>query len=109
MLLNKVGYDPVDDDSDSGYRRPPREPKAINDYFHVLGEIEDEGDFAAEEMAVLLADPASFFSALCPACKEPHSKHASWTLKQGVRTVAVYGLGQKRAVIATCISNSFLP
>lgn len=62
MILNNQGYDPIDDCSDSGYRRPPRDGKCINDYFYELGKIEDGGEFAAAEMMRMLDSPIAFFS-----------------------------------------------
>jgi hypothetical protein len=61
MPLNKIGYDPVDDDSDSGYRRPPHDAACVCDYFHELAGVEDDGKFVVEEMEELLNNPTAFF------------------------------------------------
>jgi hypothetical protein len=60
-LFNKKGYIPFDGSSDTGYRRPPRDPASVCDYFGVLNYLEDEGKFSHSEMAALLEDPAKFF------------------------------------------------
>jgi len=61
-ILNTRGYDLVDDSSRSGFRRPPRDPACVCDYFAALGYIEDGGSFSHKEMAVLLNHPSEFFS-----------------------------------------------
>ncbi len=61
MLLNKLNYDPIDDDSDTGYRRPPHDAASVCDYFHALAELEDDGNFAVTEMEDLLNNPTEFF------------------------------------------------
>lgn len=63
IMLNKLGYDPIDDDSDTGYRRPPHDAASVCDYFGALGYVEDGGRFVVEEMEILLNDPAAFFGA----------------------------------------------
>jgi len=60
-LLNKLDYDPFDDSSDSGYRRPPQDAACVCDYFAVLGMIEDKGEFAHKEMKEMLDTPKKFF------------------------------------------------
>jgi hypothetical protein len=57
-----VGYDPVDDASAAGYRRPPRVVGCVLDYFAELGKIDDGGTFAVSEMKAMLDDPSTFFT-----------------------------------------------
>lgn len=61
-LLNTLGYNPFDPNSGSGYRRPPRDPAAVCDYFAALGYIEDEGAFSHREMREMLDHPSRFFA-----------------------------------------------
>ena len=67
LLLNKRNYDPIDDDSETGYRRPPEDPACVCDYFCALSYVEDSGKFAVAEMTVLMTDACAFFA------KEPAS------------------------------------
>jgi hypothetical protein len=60
-LTNKKTYDPFDDDSGSGFRRPPNDPACVCDYFTALAMIEDDGAFMHAEMAVMLQSPKEFF------------------------------------------------
>lgn len=57
----KHNYNPIDDKSKTGYRRPPKVAGCVLDYFAALGEIEDGGKFAHEEMKALLKSPSQFF------------------------------------------------
>ena len=59
-MLNTLGYIPIDDGREGGYRRPPRDAACIVDYFHVLNYVEDDGEFAVFEMQALMDDPDSF-------------------------------------------------
>jgi hypothetical protein len=61
MLLNKKKYEPVDDDSPTGYKRPTKDPASVCDYFHALAFLEDGGKFATKEMKKMLSDPEKFF------------------------------------------------
>lgn len=60
-ILNKRGYDPIDDYSDSGYRRPPRDAACVGDYLAALMGIEDGGKFLHEEIEEMLEYPNDFF------------------------------------------------
>lgn len=60
-MLNQIGYNPVDDDSPTGFCRPPRDPQCCADYFSALGYVEDDGAFLIQEWQTLLVDPDSFF------------------------------------------------
>jgi hypothetical protein len=62
MMLNKVGYNPVDDRSRTGYTRPPKNAECILDYFHALGFLEDGGAFAISEMSAMLRPGDAFFA-----------------------------------------------
>lgn len=57
-------YEPEDTASATGYRRPPRAAGCVLDYFHALGFLEDDGDFATSEMECLINRPEEFFG--CP-------------------------------------------
>lgn len=61
-ILNKKGYNPFDNTSESGYYRPPRDPACICDYFAALGLIEDEGEFSHKEMQEMIDHPDTFFN-----------------------------------------------
>lgn len=63
ILLNGVGYNPQDDDSDTDYKRPPRDAACVLDYFCALSFVENDGQFATDEMYAMLADPTAFFGA----------------------------------------------
>jgi addiction module HigA family antidote len=54
-------YDPIDDDSDSGYRRPSRDPRELIDYLFAIGACEDGGNFIRAEVKALLDAPDTFF------------------------------------------------
>jgi hypothetical protein len=54
-------YEPMDDASESGFRRPPRVAGCVLDYFAALGLIEDDGEFAHKEMYLMLDFPQLFF------------------------------------------------
>jgi hypothetical protein len=55
-------YDPSDDHSASGFRRPPRAAGCVLDYFFALSFLGDGGHFATSEMKAMLDDPATFFA-----------------------------------------------
>jgi len=59
--LNKCGYNPMDDYSDSGFRRPPMDIPCICDYFARLMLLEDGGVFLHKEMGEMLNSPSTFF------------------------------------------------
>lgn len=60
-ILNKLGYDPIDDSAVTGYRRPPRDAACVCDYFATLMLIEDDGQFLHSEMRTMLEKPMVFF------------------------------------------------
>jgi hypothetical protein len=57
----KANYRPVDDQTRTGYRRPPQIAGCVLDYFAELAKIEDGGKFAHQEMATMLDYPEVFF------------------------------------------------
>jgi hypothetical protein len=60
-IFNELDYNPYDESSDTGYKRPPRDPACVCDYFAALGQLDDEGRFAHCEMQTLLDHPSDFF------------------------------------------------
>jgi hypothetical protein len=62
ILLNKVGYDPIDDSPTStiGFRRPTRDPASVLDYFDAIRFV-DLGEFAVCEAEEMFSFPGLFF------------------------------------------------
>lgn len=76
-LMNDRNYDPLDDASATGYRRPPRDPTCICDYFAALGGSEDDGMLLHAEMQALLDWPDEFFAPQPPATDPPQDDGAA--------------------------------
>ncbi len=58
----KRDYEPRDAESATGFRRPPKVPGCVLDYFAALAYMEDGGKFAHDEMRALLLTPEQFFA-----------------------------------------------
>lgn len=62
-LLNKKGYNPYNEESETGYLRPPKDAACVGDYFAALRTAEDGGGFLHAEVQTLMDDPEKFFEA----------------------------------------------
>lgn len=59
-----IGYDPISDSSDTGFKRPPSVAGCLLDYFKAIGGVEDGGEFAHSEANDLIENPGEFFQDL---------------------------------------------
>lgn len=58
-----LGYDPYDDNSETGYRRPPRLAGCLTDYFMVIqNDCTLDNPFPHREFEAMLSDPDAFFT-----------------------------------------------
>ena len=55
-----LGYDPLDDQSMTGFRRPPRDAACVVDY--VLAIRKSDAAFLIGEMRSMIEDPDEFFN-----------------------------------------------
>jgi len=55
-----VGYDPLDDQTMTGYRRPPKDAACAIDYF--LAIRKSDAAFLIGEMRSMIEDPEEFFN-----------------------------------------------
>jgi hypothetical protein len=60
--MAKNNYNPYNDENETGFNRPGRDPYQIADYFIALLDGEDGGTYAKEELEEMLSNPLTFFA-----------------------------------------------